>query len=1018
MSSEEEVSKDSDKLANAPERGSHPILEPGEIFGEYTVTQRISSGLLTNYYQMQHVTSLEEVTIGIFHGRTLEDPKFLKRLGHVEKSLESFDREGIPQIKKCGQADGHHYILLSRVKGVSLTRFYSEHTKPEESGIGSEETVHVLARILGILGYAHVKGVDHRDLDSNLILIDEDGSVQILGLGIKAAMGRELYDSIVSASVSPLVSNKTVDRLNSFDLISPEYREGKIEDAKVDLYAAGMIGYWLLTSRKVILSNFKLPSEFMSGLPENWNVFFEKTLQRLPEDRFPSCKVALQGLRGMYQGGEIEGGSTSSTVGLIQRQIDRIPVPQAVVDRGTTATRIYRLSLTGLVGLALIALATMAFVEMFNEPAEYRKNVAVKASGNQEPDLILKIQPPVSKVMFRDTDTRFIINNGSLELMVQPGEYELEVTAPNHIKQTLPVTTSRGETQNKRVVLQPQWSELKITTNPRTVLTALNSEGKAIELGVTDAEGVFKLDTGLFSGSYTFLFEKPGYTPLRLPDTQLSYGEAKEIEVEMVPMASKLTVLTEPIGAKVSVNRITLGVTPIRFENLKSGKEYDLLLELEGYRPIHRTVELKPGEDIELNIGELEPKAAALSFDISLKGVDPVDFESIRPDIQAELDGKLYPLDDSKFDQVLEGSHTVRLLHPIYASELIRFEMEDRLNQELDVTMGQLPGELILKVQSEDPATVLLDGEEVRLNGDRLWLPSGRPVVVEVYLKDYIPVQRTFNLKPNERASWTYNPQRIPGPKVSQDWVVPYIGIPFSWVPAGTYEMGSPMSEHGRLPNEGPVTEITFSQGFWAGVYEVTQSHYYQIMGKNPAEFVGSTRPVDSVSWSSAKQFCQRLTEIEAEADRLPTGYVYRLPTEAEWEYLARAGTETPFHFGVTANSNNGNFQGVYPREKLDEFAKTNNYGSTEVGQYSPNAYGLYDVHGNVEEWTLDIYNGRLVGDSLVDPVTRIEGSRVAVRGGSWQNSAVWARSAFRRELNPGTKSSHTGFRVVLAREL
>jgi formylglycine-generating enzyme required for sulfatase activity len=161
--------------------------------------------------------------------------------------------------------------------------------------------------------------------------------------------------------------------------------------------------------------------------------------------------------------------------------------------------------------------------------------------------------------------------------------------------------------------------------------------------------------------------------------------------------------------------------------------------------------------------------------------------------------------------------------------------------------------------------------------------------------------------------------------------------------------------------------------------------------------------------------YCERLTQLEQEAGRLPEGYVYRLPTEAEWEYAARAGSDQPFVFGDQANALNGNFRGVYPVGSKAPRTGSDHYGSLEVGLFSPNAIGLYDTHGNLAEWTLDRYNGRLHGDSIVAPRPREEGLRIAVRGGSWEDFAVRVRSAAREEVHEETTTDAIGFRVVLA---
>lgn len=247
---------------------------------------------------------------------------------------------------------------------------------------------------------------------------------------------------------------------------------------------------------------------------------------------------------------------------------------------------------------------------------------------------------------------------------------------------------------------------------------------------------------------------------------------------------------------------------------------------------------------------------------------------------------------------------------------------------------------------------------------------------------------------------------------------MPYLGLKLAWIPPGEFVMGSPMREQGRLPNEGERTEVTLTRGYWAGVHEVTQASFREIMDQMPADFVGAERPVDTVTWGEASTFCQMLTKREREAGRLPEGYVYRLPTEAEWEYAARAGTTTPFHFGKTADTTSGNFRGMYPRGLYDGQRVTESYGTEPVGTYSANAYGLYDIHGNVSEWTIEAYNGRLPGGELTDPAPRTGGRRYTLRGGSWEDFAVHVRSAARAEARMDIESNAIGFRVFLAPEL
>jgi formylglycine-generating enzyme required for sulfatase activity len=234
------------------------------------------------------------------------------------------------------------------------------------------------------------------------------------------------------------------------------------------------------------------------------------------------------------------------------------------------------------------------------------------------------------------------------------------------------------------------------------------------------------------------------------------------------------------------------------------------------------------------------------------------------------------------------------------------------------------------------------------------------------------------------------------------------------WIPPGTFTMGSPMNEVDRDSDEGPQTQVTISRGFWMGKYEVTQREYQALMGSNPSYFTGDLdRPVESVTWYDATNYCGKLTAWELPAGRLPAGYVYRLPTEAEWEYACRAGTTNATAFGNSLSSTQANFDGNNPYNGAAKGPYLQR--TTKVGSYAPNAWGLCDVYGNVWEWCMDWYSGSLPGGSVTDPKGSGSGSYRAARGGGWSNSGRVCRSANRLNGKPDSRYRDMGFRVVLA---
>jgi len=222
------------------------------------------------------------------------------------------------------------------------------------------------------------------------------------------------------------------------------------------------------------------------------------------------------------------------------------------------------------------------------------------------------------------------------------------------------------------------------------------------------------------------------------------------------------------------------------------------------------------------------------------------------------------------------------------------------------------------------------------------------------------------------------------------------LSIEFVWIPPGCFQIGSPETEPGRNSDEGPVHEVCVD-GFWMGKYEVTQAQWEKVMGKNPLGFSGADRPVEHVLWNGAQEFIDNLNRYAGKE-------IYRLPTEAEWEYAARAGTQTAYSFGDDP-------------DLLGEYAWYNNNSSDQthpVGQLKPNAWGLYDMHGNVWEWCQDWYDKNYYSESPKEnPQGPMSGLSRVYRGGGWGNSAVNCRAAIRSNAAPGVRRGLVGFRLV-----
>jgi sulfatase modifying factor 1 len=316
---------------------------------------------------------------------------------------------------------------------------------------------------------------------------------------------------------------------------------------------------------------------------------------------------------------------------------------------------------------------------------------------------------------------------------------------------------------------------------------------------------------------------------------------------------------------------------------------------------------------------------------------------------------------------------------------------------------------------------------------------------------------------------------KTPAPSARREYRVPWLGLDLAPISPGQFLMGSPDGEPGHHANEAPLTTVSITHAFWLGRYEVTQRQWsllmhtsladqarfaldddalYLLGGKERTirERIGLTKasrvseaignvvpdvPIYWVNWDEAVAFCRRLTAQEHRLGHLPRGYVYRLPTEAEWEYAARAGTTEATYAGPIAilgernapaldaiawysgNSSVGYSGKGWPTADWTEKQYPGGTaGPRRIGTRQPNPWHLYDMLGNVNEWVADWYGDHLRGGTVRDPVGAASGTMRVIRGGSWFNAARGERSADRDRSKPARRFFGLGFRIALAPEL
>ncbi|HOB99388.1 MAG TPA: SUMF1/EgtB/PvdO family nonheme iron enzyme [Verrucomicrobiota bacterium] len=316
-----------------------------------------------------------------------------------------------------------------------------------------------------------------------------------------------------------------------------------------------------------------------------------------------------------------------------------------------------------------------------------------------------------------------------------------------------------------------------------------------------------------------------------------------------------------------------------------------------------------------------------------------------------------------------------------------------------------LPKPSRLTVISNISGAEVLDatGKHLGVAGEVIEIPAlSSLITLSIRATGYTEQKMRFDgsrMEPGKSYEHRVTLEEQRGPSFGQSTRIADLGLDLIWVEAGNFRMGS---ADGR--DNGPASMVQITRGLWIGKTEVTQAQWFRIMGDDPSYFKGKELPVESVSWNACADFCRKLTERERQAARLPTGYVYRLPTEAEWEYAARGGNiarNTTLGVSGDPNStvwNSGDIPlSTYP-----------------VGTKDANELGIYDMSGNVWEWVYDWHQRDYLGSATTDPKGPAYGCFRVRRGGGWLNDVRTCSAANRFKGGPSNTSSVLGFRVVL----
>lgn len=843
-----------------------------------------------------------------------------------------------------------------------------------------------VAQLCAALDYAHTKArIVHRDLKPLNLLVNRDGDLKVVDFGIarslRAGTGRLTLPHATSLSLG---------------YAGPQQLLGEPAAVADDIYSLGATLYELLTGkppfyegdialqvREVVAPPLAARRAALGvtgrgEIPAAWEKTISACLAKNPADR-PASAAEVAARLGLT-------GTTGSAF-----------VPASAPPARTSFVRL---------ALAAAGLAAVAAAAWFFRPVAPAR-VAVPAPAPVAaaplpapqpapivPEFVVRVLPADvgARVWLAKETDRPVPDSGELRLAAVPvGENELTVQASGYraARSKVEMSAAGGTTT---VTLEPVHAAVEIVARPGTRVVAVDARGRERPVGIVPDTGPLRAPQALTVGTYRFRLTHPGFADTETPETTLVAARPTRLAPVQTPRPGELRVFSVPDGADVVVGGKKVGTTPATL-SLPSDKAQVVEIALAGHRPDRRNVVLKPGETQTLDFGTLV--AASGSLELQLGGK-----EFGLPRAAARVDGTVVQIRRGRIDGIDPGTRKVELSHPDYEPWQTTVVVRDRDVVAVPVTLVPKPAELTVTVTGPAAFTVTVDGKPAVLRRNLLAVPAGKPIRLEVSARGYRTVRRELNLAPRARETVAVTLEKIAVPEIGQPWTVPDLGLVLLPVAAGSFTMGS---EAGN-PEERPRTAVQLTKPFWLGRTEVTQAEWQALMDGNPSRDRGDNRPVENITWLEAVAYCRKLTERERAADRLPAGYVYALPTEAQWEYACRAG-------------DNGD-QPPPPAIAAQISPTQNSAGSSRpVATAAANAWGFHDLLGNVWEWCLDGYADKHKGGSVADPKGTGSGANANARvrrGGSYAIPPGLMRYAMRGKGDTDYRIHNLGFRVAL----